>query len=107
MANRSSFGPLVLVIAAMSCSLYVACGDDDVVIGNTGGSSGTGGKAGTGGTGGEDAGVAGESGSGGTAGVGGASGAGGSAGVGGSGGSTVEPPDGGLDAGDSGATSNN
>jgi len=45
MANRSSFGPLVLVIAAMSCSLYVACGDDDVVIGNTAGSSGKLGRA--------------------------------------------------------------
>ena len=32
MAKRSSFGPLVLVMAALSCSFYVACGDDDVVI---------------------------------------------------------------------------
>ena len=41
---------MALVIAAMSCSFYVACGDDDVIIGN-GGTAGTGGSAGRGGTG--------------------------------------------------------
>ena len=49
MAKRSSFGPLVLVMAALSCSFYVACGDDDVVIG-TGGGGGSGGSGASGGS---------------------------------------------------------
>ena len=54
MAKRASLGPLVLVLAAASCSLYVACGDDDYILppeGN-GGSGGRGGNGGRGGTGG-------------------------------------------------------
>ena len=60
---------MVLVMAAMSCSFYVACGDDDVIfttggtggLADGGGSGGTGGRAGTGGggTGGTSAGTGG------------------------------------------------
>jgi hypothetical protein len=49
MAKRASFGPLVLVLAAASCSLYVACGDDDYILPPAnGGSAGSGGGAGSG-----------------------------------------------------------
>ena len=62
MAKRSSFGPMVLVLAAASCSFYVACGDDDVIIGQ----GGTGGTAGSGGGGGTGGGTAGDGGNAGT-----------------------------------------
>lgn len=83
---------MVLVMAAMSCSFYVACGDDDVIFptGGTGGQADGGG--GTGGSGGR-------AGSGGTGGVAGSGGTGGVAGTGGSGGGSVEEPDGGVDGG--------
>lgn len=63
---------MALVIAAMSCSFYVACGDDDVIfepsVGGTGGRAGAGGSGGaTAGTGGATAGTGGA-----TAGTGGA-----------------------------------
>ncbi|HVZ33522.1 MAG TPA: hypothetical protein VG963_13915 [Polyangiaceae bacterium] len=108
MAKRSSFGPMVLVMAALSCSFYVACGDDDVVItgqGGTGGSGGSGGSSGSSGTGAVDAGggSAGE-GNGGTGGTG-TAGSAGSAGIAGTGSIT----DGGTpdSGGDCGSTSNN
>ncbi len=41
---------MALVIAAMSCSFYVACGDDDVIFEEAGGTGGRAGGAGTGGT---------------------------------------------------------
>jgi hypothetical protein len=106
MANRSSFGPMVLVIAAMSCSFYVACGDDDVIFEPTAGTGGVAGRAGTGGggTGGTSAGTGGTA-----AGTGGTGGT--TAGTGGTGGTTAgtggtgpvdEPDAGGPDAGDDG-----
>jgi hypothetical protein len=104
MANRSSLGPVVLVLSALSCTFYVACGDDDVIIGRPAGSGGgdtdaSAGAAGSGGTGGGD--------NGGTGGAG--------TGGGGTGGTDVPdatPPDagdGGLPdaAPDTGASSNN
>jgi hypothetical protein len=89
---------MVLVMAALSCSFYVACGDDDVVFGAAG-SSGSGGSGGGGGSGGASGGAGGGGGSetGGTAGTG----------EGGEGGSVDIPPDGGVDAGDSGPSSSN
>jgi hypothetical protein len=83
MAKRSSFGPLVLVTAALSCSLYVACGDDDVIIGTPGLGGSTSGNGGTAGSGGGGAGQGGSS-----------------AGIGGGVGGAVEP-----DAGDAGDAS--
>jgi hypothetical protein len=68
MANRRSFGPFLLVFTALSCSMYVACGDDDYIIPPAGGTGGTG-DAGPGGSGGS-------SGSSGSAGSAGSSGAG-------------------------------
>jgi hypothetical protein len=102
MANRSSFGPMVLVIAAMSCSFYVACGDDDVIFEPTGGTGGVAGRAGGGGTGGITAGTGGT-----TAGGTGGTTAGGTGGTGGTG-SVDEPDAGGPDAGpDSGTITPN
>jgi hypothetical protein len=96
MAKRRSFGPFVLVFTALSCSMYVACGDDDYVIPPAGGTGGT---------------SDGPGGSAGSSGSGGSSGGGGSAGTG-------TTPDGGADAsipldgsvddaGDDASTSNN
>lgn len=89
---------MALVVAAMSCSFYVACGDDDVIIG-TGGSAGAAGRAGSGGSAGTTAGAGGTAGASGT-GTGGASGSG-----------SVDEPDAGgedagffFDAGDAGET---
>jgi hypothetical protein len=110
MANRSSFGPMALVIAAMSCSFYVACGDDDVIFptqGGSGGRAGAGGRAGGAGTAGV-AGTGGVAGQGGTsAGGQGGTSAGGQGGTsaGGQGGSGVDVPDAG-DAGPDADTSN-
>jgi hypothetical protein len=111
MANRSSFGPFVLVIAALSCSFYVACGDDDVIIdpiGNGGTAAGSAGRAGSAGKGGK-AGSAGRAGSA-VAGTGPNAGTG--AGGTGAGGTGELPPDAGdgnlPDSGaDTGPTSNN
>jgi hypothetical protein len=100
MAKRSSFGPLVLVMAAASCSFYVACGDDDVIIGQ-GGGGGSGGGAGDAGVGGTGGGGTGGSGTGGTAGLGGNGGNAGTTDVPGDAGPDAEP-----DGGDA-ATSNN
>jgi len=105
MANRSSFGPMVLVIAAMSCSFYVACGDDDVIFEPMGGTGGVAGRAGTGGggTGGTAAGTGGTGGT--TAGTGGTGGTtAGTGGTGGTGGTDpVDEPDaGGPDSGTDG-----
>jgi hypothetical protein len=80
MAKRTSLAPSMFALAALSCSFYVACGDDDIIIGDgtpTAGSGGSGGSAGS-------------------AGTGGSGGDGGSSGVSGSGGGT--PVDGGADA---------
>jgi hypothetical protein len=92
---------MALVIAAMSCSFYVACGDDDVIFEpSVGGTGGTGGRAGGGGTGGITAGTGGT-----TAGTGGTTaGTGGT--TAGTGGATVEV-DAGVDGGtdDGGTTS--
>jgi hypothetical protein len=90
---------MALVVAAMSCSFYVACGDDDVIIGN-GGSAGTAGRGGTGGT----------SGAAGTGGASGSAGTGGTSGAAGTGGTTsVDEPDAGdagfVDAGNDADTS--
>ena len=84
MAKRSSFGPLALVMAATSCTFYVACGDDDLIIHDApvGGSNG--------------------SGAGGEAGGGGTAGAGGSEGGSGGGGGSSEVIDAGPDAADGG-----
>jgi hypothetical protein len=88
----------VLVMAALSCTFYVACGDDDIIIGDPVGTAGRGGAGGRGG-------AAGRGGMGGAAGRGGTSGVGGLAG-GGMGGTVVIPDAGSPDGGDSGPTSN-
>jgi hypothetical protein len=74
---------MVLVMAAMSCSFYVACGDDDVIFP----AGGTGGQADGGGSGGTSAGTGG-GGTGGTA-----------AGTGGTGDEPDSGVDGGIDGG--------
>lgn len=74
---------MALVVAAMSCSFYVACGDDDVIFPSpVGGTSGLPDAGGNGGTGDGGTGGGGSGGTGGTAGTGGT---GGTAGTGGTG----------------------
>jgi hypothetical protein len=108
MAKRSSRGPWILAVAALSCFSYVACGDDDTVtpVPGGGGSGGSGGS-GTGGSAGESS-TAGTAGTGETGG-GGAGGEAGTAGGAGAAGSAGAPTiDAGSDAAtDSGSSSNN
>lgn len=71
MAKRRSFGPFVLVFTALTCSMYVACGDDDYIIPPAAGAGGSGNDAGPGGSGGSggSSGSAGSAGDGGTGGT--------------------------------------
>jgi hypothetical protein len=99
---------LLIAPAALAGAFAFSCGDDDTVVGNTGGSGGTtstGGSAGLGGSGGNGgSSVAGAAGSGGSAGS--SAGAGGSAGTGNTAGAAGTAGTGGVandpDAGDGG-----
>ena len=113
MLKRSSRGPLILALAALSSFSYVACGDDDTVtpVPGAGGGGGTGASGGSAGAT-STAGSAGSAGTGETGG-GGAGGEAGETGSAGSGGAAGETQlDAGLDAAtdaatDSGSSSNN
>jgi hypothetical protein len=97
MAKRRSFGPFVLVFTALSCSMYVACGDDDYIIPPAAGAGGT-----------SDAGPGGSGGTSGSAGTAGTAGTGTGAVDGGTTPDAAALPDGAVDdAGDDAATSNN